>query len=140
MQNIRYSYQDMEGLTRKSPFCCFSFPDISYTFFISFRSNFVRMYSIILFIFLVKVHSALCWWNTRPLTLSEFKIYYKLYQGTAWVNIKLVPVPERFNSPVEFHGKNDQRRKNLGKLTFFEKNFLNFFNGKPCQSLSVGKA
>ena len=30
---------------------------------------------------------------------------------------KLVPVPERLNSPVEFHGKNDQYRKYLHKLT-----------------------
>ena len=30
---------------------------------------------------------------------------------------KLVPVPERLNSPVEFHGKNDQYRKHLHKLT-----------------------
>ena len=34
-------------------------------------------------IFFVKVQSALCWWNTRPLSLNEFLNYYKLYQGTA---------------------------------------------------------
>ena len=40
--------------------------------------------------------------------------------------VKLVPVPERLNSPVEFHGKNDQPRKTLDKLTtgFFLKTIL----------------
>ena len=53
-----------------------------------------------------------------------------------------MPVLERWNSPVEFHGKNDQSRKNLDMLTipFSENNFMGFFDGKPCQSLSVGKA
>ena len=41
-----------------------------------------------------------------------------------------------------FMEKNDQPRKNLDKLTiyfFFENNFINFFDSKPCQSLSVAK-
>ena len=41
-----------------------------------------------------------------------------------------MPVPERLNSPVEFHGKNDQSRKNLDNLTiyFFLKTVLWIFS------------
>ena len=40
--------------------------------------------------------------------------------------VKIVPVSERLNSPVEFHGKYDQTRKKLDKLTiyFFSKTIL----------------
>ena len=49
-------------------------------------------------IFLVKVQNALCWWNNRALSLNEFQNFYFL---------------------AEFHGKNDQPRKNLDKLTIY---------------------
>ena len=32
---------------------------------------------------------------------------------------KLVSVPERLNSPIEFHEKNDESRKYLHKLTIY---------------------
>ena len=54
-----------------------------------------------------------------------------------------MPVPERLNSSVESHGKNDQPRKNLDKLTiqfFLKTNLWAFSMKKPCQSLSIGKA
>ena len=45
--------------------------------------------------------------------------YYKLYQGTAWINCKTNVSTERWNSRAEFNGKNDQPRKNLDKLTIY---------------------
>ena len=36
---------------------------------------------------------------------------YILYQGTAWINCKTIVSTERWNSLVEFLGKNDQPRK-----------------------------
>ena len=74
-------------------------------------------------IFLVKVKRGLCWWNTRPLSLNEFQNYYKLYQGTAWINCKTNVITERWNSRVEVHGKNNQPRKNLDKVAIYY--FLN---------------
>ena len=56
-------------------------------------------------IFHVKVQSALCWWNTRPLSLNEFQNFYKIYQGTAWINCKINVSTERWKSRLEFHGK-----------------------------------
>ena len=56
-------------------------------------------------IFLVKVQRALCWWNTKPLSLNEFLNYYKLYQGTTWINCKTNVSTERWKSRVEFHEK-----------------------------------
>ena len=90
----------LEDLIRKSPFHCFSFSDISYTFAYCFNQKLFMCIHLSLFIdtiqnstilsssntnywksviFFVKVQSALYWWNTRPLTLDEFKNYYKLY-------------------------------------------------------------
>ena len=127
-------------LTRKIPRFCFSFSDISYTFFAHFQTKLFICIHLSLFmrtvqndtilssfnitywklnIFLVKVQNALCRWNTRPLSLSEFYNYYKLYQGTAWINCKNNVSTERWNSRVEFHGKNNQPRKNLDKLTIY---------------------
>ena len=55
-----------------------------------------------------------------------------------------MPVTERWNNSVEFHGKNDQPRKNLDKLKiyiyFFENGLMGFFDGKPCLSPSFRKA
>ena len=70
-------------------------------------------------IFLVKVKSALYWWNSRPLSLNEFQNLYKLYQGTAWINCKTNISTERGSSRVKFHRQNDQPRKNLDKLTIY---------------------
>ena len=124
------------SLTRKNLFLCFCFSDISYIFFALFQPKIVHMYSFKPFmhiiqnntilsrsnitywksgIFLVKVQTA--WWNIRPLNLNEFQNFYKSNQGTAWINCKTNVSTERWNSRIEFQGKNDQPRKNLDKLT-----------------------
>ena len=120
MQNIPY-----RSLTRKTPFV---FPFlISVTPFSHFfnqklfiyihvslfthtvQSNTIVSSSNITYwksgIFHVKVQSTLCWWNTRPLSLSEFWNYCRLYQGTAEQIVKLNVSTKRWNSRVEFHGK-----------------------------------
>ena len=37
----------------------------------------------------------------------------KLLQGTTLINSKTDVIIERWNSPAEFHGKNDQPRKKI---------------------------
>ena len=93
----------LEDLIRKSSFHCFSFSDISFTSFHIFfslklvidihlslfirtiQNNIILSSSNITYwksdIVFVKVQSALCRWNTRPLSLNEFE--NKFYQGTA---------------------------------------------------------
>ena len=70
-------------------------------------------------IVLVKVQSALCKWNIRPLCLIEFLNICKLYQGAAWINSKTNVSTERWNSRVEFHEKIDQPTRNLDKLAIY---------------------
>ena len=49
-----------------------------------------------------------------------------------WINCKTNVINERWNSPVEFHGKNDQPRKNLINLQFTWTEFYELFDDKPC--------
>ena len=53
----------------------------------------------------------------NELSLNEFENYYKLYQGTAWINCKTNVSTERWHIRVEFHERNGQPRINLDKLT-----------------------
>ena len=99
----------LEVLTRKSPLYCFPFFIPVTLFFASFQPKIAHAYSFRPFntyyikntilsssnitysksdIFLVKVQSTLCWWNTRPLSLNEFESCYTLPQGTACINCK----------------------------------------------------
>ena len=67
-----------------------------------------------------------------------------LYQGTVLINCKTNGSTKRWNSPVEFHGKNDQPSKKLDKLkiclNFSWTEFYEIFDDKPCQSLSIARA
>ena len=124
-------------LTRKTPFLCFFFSGISYTFshfcshklFICIHLTFF-MHTIQNNTFcqvpispIESQASTLCWWNTIPLGL-------KLFQENARINCKTSVSTKRWNSCVEFHEKNDQPRKNWGKLTnwqiVLEQNFISF--------------
>ena len=128
----------MEDLSRKSPFLCFSFFRISYHFFAFFyqilficihlslfmltiQNNTILSSSSITYwksgLFLGKVQCAFCWWSTRPLSLNEFENYYKLYQGTAWINCKTNVSTERWHICLEFQERNGQPGINLDKLT-----------------------
>ena len=49
--------------------------------------------------------------TTKPERILKL-YYYKLYQGTAWINCKTNVSTERWNS-------RDQPRKNLDKLTIY---------------------